>query len=179
MELREYQRELVDSIWDILFKKNRILVVAPPGAGKTESFIAICQKALDSKKDINILILLNKVMLVEQTARRMSKVIDGVSVFCKSLNKTNVGSVTVASIQSINKIDLDKINLIILDEAHNVSTDADSCYGSFLKKVDHEKLKVIGFTATPYRPNGYLYGEGMFFDKVDHEIRLEYLISEG
>lgn len=179
MELRDYQLDLVGNVWDLLFKKSNILVVAPPGIGKTECFIAICDKAVQSKKDIKILILLNKVMLVEQTARRINKVIPNVGVFCATLKKTELFNVTVASIQSINKIDMCKINLVILDECHNVSADEATHYGSFLKKIAHEKLKVIGFTATPYRNSCVMYGEGKMFDKVDHQIEIANMIAQG
>ena len=179
MKLRPYQQQLVDAVWSKLFEKNRLLVVAPPGAGKTQAFMAICQRAIESKPDINILIILNKVMLVEQTQRRISKVIPNTGVYCGSLNKKDISNVTVASVQSVYKADLSKINLVIVDEAHNFGKKEDSHYAMLFKKIDHEKLKVIGFTATPYRASGYLYGKDEFFDKIDYEIKIEELIAEG
>lgn len=179
VELREYQQRIVDGVWEDLFTKNKILVVAPPGAGKTECFIALCERALRSKPDIKILILLNKVLLVEQTKRRISKVIKDVGVYCASLNKKEFNSITVASVQTINKVDVEKINLVIIDEAHNFNEDLKSVYGSFINRINHDKLKVIGFTATPYRASGFLFGEKKFFEKIDHVITFEELINNG
>lgn len=179
MKLRDYQEDLVNDVWSKLFNKNRLLVVSPTGSGKTECFIALCDRAIKNKPDIKILILLNKVMLVEQTARRMSKIIPNIGIFCGSLNEKNIQSVTVASIQSIKNIDIGKVNLIILDEAHNVSIKENSSYCSFLKKVDHERLKIIGFTATPYRESTPIYGKGKFFECIDHEIRIEYMLAHN
>ena len=123
MKLRPYQEQLVDAVWGKLFEKNRLLVVAPPGAGKTLAFLAICKKAIESKTDINILIILNKVMLVEQTQRRISEVIPNTAVYCGSLNQKNISNVTVASIQSIHKADIEKTNLVILDECFSGDTE--------------------------------------------------------
>ena len=120
MELRDYQIDLVESVWRKLFEKNKVLVVAPCGAGKTECFIALCKRAIKSKSDIKILILLNKVDLVEQTARRVAKVISDVGVICSTLDSFDEKQVTVASIQTVSKVNFGKINLIIADEAQRM-----------------------------------------------------------
>ncbi len=178
MKLRDYQQDLVDSVWNKLHGKNKVLVVAPCGAGKTECFIDLCRRAIEDFENIRIVILLNKVDLVEQTARRISKVIPSVGVICSTLNKFEEKRVIVASIQTVKDYDFDKINLIIADEVHNFSEKEGSSYDVFFKKNNHEKLKIVGFTATPYRPSGYLYGEGKLFDKVDHEVSFQELFNK-
>lgn len=177
--LRPYQQELIEYVWDAMHRKNNVLVVAPCGAGKTLSFVELCRRTIEFKPDVKILIVLNRVQLVEQTAREINKYIDGVGVYCGSLDSKEIKNVTVASIQSIYKQDLGKINMVIVDEAHHLSEDDESQYKILLNKLKHEKLKTIGFTASPWRPIGFLYGEGKFFDKIDFRIDLEYLIECG
>ncbi|MFN5915278.1 MAG: DEAD/DEAH box helicase family protein [Planctomycetota bacterium] len=64
-------------------------------------------------------------------------------------------SVIIAGIQSIYKraCELDRFDLIIVDEAHLISPDGEGMYQQFLtdaKKVN-PYLRIIGFTATPFR----------------------------
>lgn len=182
-KLRPYQIRAHESIWRKLSLKQAQLIQMPMGTGKTELFIELCEKAIEHKSDIKILIVLNKVMLVEQTERRMKAHLTTVDigVFCSTLKSKELAQITVASVQSVCDQDLDGINLVILDEAHRVTYTDGSPYQRLLTqlKVKNDKLKIIGFTATPWKATGNIYGEGELFDQIDFLYPIEDAISEG
>ena len=74
----------------------------------------------------------------------------------------------VAGIQSVYKraCELDAFDLVMVDEAHLIPLEGDGMYRQFLAdaKVINPNLRIIGFTATPFRlktgpictPDGFL-----------------------
>lgn len=176
--LRPYQLAAVNTLWNALKSKNSALCVASCGSGKTEIMIELCTRAVKVKPDVRILIVINKVGLVKQTADRMFPL---ASVYCSSLNSREISPITVASVQSIHKADLDKVNWVIVDECHRLTTDEGSLYHKLFKQLreKNDRLKVIGFTATPYSSTGHIYGPNQLFDKIDYQITLEELWAQG
>lgn len=174
LTLRPYQQKAVDTIWEVLKKKNNALCVGPCGMGKTEIFIEMCKKAVSVKSDVRIMILLNKVKLVEQTHKRLSKHLK-CSVYCGSLDQKDHSNIIVASIQSACKSDFGHVNWVIIDEAHRYNNEDESQYRQILDALRsvNEKVRVIGFTATPYRATGFIYGKDQLFDKIDYSVDLE------
>ncbi len=183
MKLRDYQLECLQVIWEKLFIKNHVLVVMGTGSGKTEVFIELIRKALatDNKR---IMVLVNKVSLVEQTIRRINTALglDTAKGFCASYGeKSSDSQLTVASIQSIHKEDVDKVHLLIIDESHRYMNTETATYKKFVDhlKSKNDKLKIVGFTATPFRDTGYIYGAGELFDTVDYKLSLSELVARG
>lgn len=180
LKLRDYQLEAVEALWNALYTGDSALCVMPTGVGKTEVMIELLRKSVDKKPDIKAAILVNKIGLVEQTARRFSKHLP-TGVFCGSLKRRELTeSITVASIQSIFSANLECVNLIVLDEVHNVNQDAGR-YISFIDvlKKKNDKLKVIAFTATPYRASGPIYGKGKLFPNITYQKDLAEMIERG
>jgi DNA repair protein RadD len=74
-------------------------------------------------------------------------------------------------------------NVFIIDEAHLLSEDDGSQYRKLIGKllVINPDMKVIGFTASPYRlGQGYLYqGENALFTDIAYEISVQRLLDEG
>lgn len=176
-KLRDYQLEAVNTIWSRMFTKDHILVQAPTGIGKTITFVELCRRSIEKKPDVRILVTMNKVRLVEQTAKQFG---DVAGVYCGSLKQRDKSKpVTVASIQSVCKEDLGHINILIIDEAHLFSMDGQ--YKQLMErlKATNPNMKVIGFTATPYTSTGYIYGKNRFFDKVDFSVSLPWAIKQG
>lgn len=166
-----------------MFKKHAVLTVMPMGTGKTECFIELCKRAIEKKPDVRILILLNKVMLVDQTVRRLAGHLSErtIGVYCGTLNRKELHPITVASIQSVYDQDLSGINIVILDEAHRMTVDEDSQYQVLLRSLitSNKKLKILGFTATPYRSNGYIYGKEELFKEIDFKYDIKDAIRDG
>lgn len=178
IKLRDYQIDAINSIKSAISKKSRALVVAPTGAGKTAVFVKLCDWASGKKPDIKILVLVNRIALVEQTEEKFKKEGQSVGVFCGTIGRRELDkTVTVAMIQSIDKIDLHRINLVILDEVHNVTKS--QRYLKFLDKIDHDGLKIVAFTATPFNKGGLIYGKDKMFLEVDFRIKMKTLIDLG
>lgn len=172
MILRDYQKDCVQSLFKSLCTQDSALAVLYTGAGKTEIFISIIKEMLERKSHLRVCVLLNKIKLLDQTVKRVKKVINNVSVFCGSLNEKCLNeNVVIASIQSISKID-SHFDLVIIDEAHRISeqylTFFDKCKG-----VNH-KCKFLGFTATPFINNEKIYGKDKFFKKIDFNLSITY-----
>lgn len=179
--LRPYQNECVETIMAGFSQKKSQLVSMIMGTGKTETFMEICKRFLELYPDANILIVLNKVLLVEQTVKRISAYLPfkQVGVYCGSLGSKDVSQITVASVQSVFGEDLSNMSLLIFDECHRITESDDSQYGKLLSKIGSDS-KIIGFTATPYRAFGYIYGnEGDLFDSVDFSYPINQAIEDG
>lgn len=177
IQLRDYQLECVDAVWQSMFKKNHILVCLPTGTGKTECFIELCRRAIEKKLGVRILIVMDQTRLVSQTAKRIGP---QAGVFCSALGRREINNnITVASIQSIYNEPLEAFDIVIIDEVHKFTLE-----GRYRVLMHHLKelkntLKVIGFTATPFRATGHIYGKGQFFEEIDYKRSLQWAIHSG
>lgn len=94
-------------------------------------------------------------------------------------------AVTFATVQSIAKKAhiIGRRNVFIIDEAHLLSENDDSQYRKLIAGLleINPGMKVIGFTASPYRlGQGYLYqGENALFTDIAYEISVQRLLDEG
>lgn len=143
------------------------------GAGKTEIFIDILSKSQDKRS----LVLLNKLELLDQTVRRIGS--DKVNIFCGSRKKdAGESAITVGTIQSIlNKKDA-QFDQIFLDEVHGVNWEA--AESNYYKLVNRfSQAKIFGFTATPFRENGLIYGPGKLFKEITYEKNIKEGVEEG
>jgi len=175
--LRDYQKQAVEKLWARLFESGSALCVIATGGGKTEIMQALLQKCFAKKPDLKVVVIAQKINLIEQTARRFRKNFDSVSIYCGSIEKDLSGSIVIASIQSIAEIKM-HINIVVVDEVHAIDHEQGR-YFDFFELNRHEKMKVIGFTATPFRADGPIYGEGKFFEKIDFIKPMDELIDEG
>ena len=92
------------------------------------------------------------------------------------LNKRDLhAQILFAGIQSIHKraYDIQRCDLVLIDEAHLIPRTSNTMYRRFLSDLAtiNPHLKVIGFTATPYRlDSGMLHeGDGALFTDIAHE----------
>lgn len=182
MMLRSYQKEALDSLWLELHKENAALCVLPTGSGKGQVMMALLKKAVEAREDIRAIVLLNKVDLLKQTLKRFITHLEvKPSIYCGTEGTYDLSSrITIASIQSIFDTDLEKINLLVIDEAHAVSFE-DGRYLQFIGRLraKNANLKVVGFTATPYRAGGKIYGKDRVFPRICYTRTMRQMIAEG
>jgi len=184
MKLRDYQSDAVSAVWDDLKRQDTSLLVMSCGLGKTECAFGLVEKAILAKPDIKILFAVNKVELVKQTVKRAKHCLKDVNIssFCGSLNEKNISQFTVASVQSLaKKKALPIFHLIIFDEAHRINISEGSQYQNIIErsKENNPKLKIVGLTATPFRNDGYIYGEGKLFSKISYCKDIKWAIDKG
>ena len=184
MKLRHYQETAIKKVLERFKTHNTALIKMSTGAGKTAIFLSLIKQILEKKPDFRCMILVNKVKLVEQTLARAYDMFDSnlVGEFCGSRDSYELDApITVASIQSISKVDASHVHMLVIDEAHRLTPDKDSSYMKTIKSMQalNPNLKILGCTATPYRATGLIYGKNMLFDSITYSRGLQELINEG
>ena len=155
-ELYDYQKGAIDAIFeriDNASPQHHLLYQLPTGGGKTVIFSEIVRRYL-KKHDKKVVVLTHRIELCKQT----SKMLKGFGVTNKIINSSikelpdqNDYSCFVAMVETLKnrindeKLRLDNIGLVIIDEAH---------YNSFRKLLNSfKKSFILGVTATPLSSN--------------------------
>ncbi len=155
-ELYGYQQGDIDAIFERLDNapsNHHLLYQLPTGGGKTVIFSEIVRRYL-SRHDKKVVVLTHRIELCKQT----SKMLKGFDVKNKIINSKvkelpdqNDYSCFVAMVETLKnrindeKLHLDNIGLVIIDEAH---------YNSFRKLLNSFKNAfILGVTATPLSSN--------------------------
>ncbi|MCC9065151.1 MULTISPECIES: DEAD/DEAH box helicase [Flavobacterium] len=155
-ELYAYQKGDIDAIFERLDNapsKHHLLYQLPTGGGKTVIFSEIVRRYL-ANNDKKVVVLTHRIELCKQT----SKMLKGFGVSNKIINSKvkelpdqNDFSCFVAMVETLKnrindeKLHLDNIGLVIIDEAH---------YNSFRKLLNSFKNAfILGVTATPLSSN--------------------------
>jgi len=187
MELRPYQREAVDAVWQHIAEKDtNPAVVLPTGSGKTHVIAEICRDAVQ-RWNGRVVVLAHVKELLEQAAGKLRAVAPGlpVGVFSAGLGRRDIGyAVTIAGIQSVYQRahDLGPLDLVIVDEAHLIPPDGEGMYRRFLADARDvcEHQRVIGLTATPYRmKSGTICAPENILNEVCFEAGVRELIVQG
>lgn len=181
-QLREYQLELVDAVWREICVSPSALAVLPTGGGKTVCIAELMRKSMAAKATMKIVMVMGRVDLVRQTDKVLCSEIgfEKVGVYCGSLNRKEKNKpITVCSIHSIKDQEI-FADLLVIDEVHNLDQEAGS-YSEFIAalQVKNPKIKIIGFTATPFRSNGFIYGEDLLFKKPAYRKTIREIIDMG
>ncbi|ADV51363.1 type III restriction protein res subunit [Cellulophaga algicola DSM 14237] len=154
--LYDYQLEDLNTIFKFLNDSNdnvNLLYQLPTGGGKTVVFSEIARRFINERKK-KVIVLTHRIELGAQTSRMLktfgvkNKVINS-SV--KELVDQNEYMCFVAMVETLNnrlqeeKVELNDIGLVIIDEAH---------YNSFRKLFKYfENAVILGVTATPLSSN--------------------------
>jgi len=187
VKLRAYQQESINAVYRHLRERDdNPCVVIPTGGGKTPVMATICRDAV-TRWDGRVLILAHVKELLEQTAgtlRHIAPDLD-VGVYSAGLKRRDTDHpVIVAGIQSVYQraCELDRFDLIVVDECHLLPPDGEGRYRTFLadaKKVN-PAVRLIGLTATPYRmKSGMLCGPGNLLNDICYEVGVKELIAQG
>ncbi len=187
MDLRPYQRACVDAVYDHLRRReDHPCAVVPTAGGKTPIMATICRDAVTQWQG-RVLILAHVKELLEQTADKLRVVCPEVNfgIYSAGLKRRDTEHpVIVAGIQSIYKkaCDLDPFDLVLVDEAHLIPLEGDGMYRQFLAeaRVVNPHLRVVGFTATPFRlKTGPICTADGFLNHICYEVGVRELIRDG
>ena len=168
MDLRWYQQEMLEAIARASTRPDPILIQAATGAGKS---LVMITEAVRTPGVSAILSARNK--LVEQTARVARGLTQDVGVWSAGQSEKTISRVNVVSIQSAGELVIPDLHTVIIDECHGMS----ERHSRFLAR--HPGVRVIGFTATPWRQGRPAYGGDCFFPTVNYSIGMRRLIDEG
>ena len=187
MTLRDYQSDAVASVWKHLREKNtNPCVVIPTAGGKS---LCIAQVAKDAVMNWGgrVLCLAHVKELIEQNAAKIRAICPElkVGVYSAGLDSRDTREpVIVAGIQSIcGHADLFKpFDIIMVDEAHLIPSEGEGRYRTFLAEMKERNpnVRLIGWTATPYRTKGGLICKPEnLLNEVCYEISVKTLINRG
>lgn len=190
IQLRPYQRESVDAIYDYFGSNNgNPLIVLPTGTGKSVCLAAFIKEAISAYPDTRILMLTHVKELIAQNFQALIRMWPEApaGIYSAGLSRRDINAqILFAGIQSIHKhaMRVQKCDLIIIDEAHLLSRNDGSMYRSFIKQLNDINaglLKVVGFTATPYRlDSGMLHqGKDRVFTDIAYQVSILDMINQG
>ncbi len=180
-ELYAYQKKDLERIFDALDEVeegSNLLYQLPTGGGKTVVFSEIAKRFIE-RRGKKVVVLTHRIELSSQT----SKMLDEFGVINKVINSSvkeiepnDPHMCYVAMVETLNnrlnddKIILENIGLVIIDEAH---------YNSFRKLFKYfERPYVLGVTATPLSSNIKLPMKD-FYKKLIIGESIQSLIDKG
>lgn len=174
--LRTYQSEAIASVFDYWQQGGtNPLVDMATGLGKSMTIGDLAREICTYGDDTRVIMLTHVMELVAQNYKALIDVWPAVNagIYSAGLNKKVLGrKVTYASIQSIYKKGAlcGFIDVVLIDEAHLVPHDAEGMYHTFLNdlRLINPDVRVVGFTATPFRMNGGRLDQGKsrLFDQI-------------
>lgn len=176
--LRPYQIECVDAIWNYLHNSTgNPLAALPTGTGKSVIIAAVVKRACMEFATARILMSTHVQELIDQNHKKLKWLwpTSPSGVYSAGLNRRETKMpITYCGIQSIASIveQFGHIDLLIIDEAHLVSHKEETTYVKVIDAlmVRNPNLRVIGFTATPYRLGLGLLTEGGVFDDICFDL---------
>ena len=161
MKLRDYQDYATSSIFEYFSNQNgNPLVVMPTGTGKSLVIADFCKRALIKYRGTRIMLLTHVKELIEQDFDKLIKVwpTAPAGIYSSGLKrKDTFYPITFGGVASVVKVKdfniFGKIDLLLIDEGHLVSSKDESSYGKIITalKSINPYLKVVGFTATDFR----------------------------
>lgn len=179
---RDYQIEAVDSIfdyWTANQNKGNPVVVMPVGSGKSLTMAHFIKKCFDKYGNLmsKILIVTHVKELIEQDYEAVVEYWHGanIGIYSASLKaKCTQNKIICCGVQSIakNYKELGKVNCLVIDECHLVPVKQETTYRRLIAglKCINPKLKVVGFTGTPYRLDCGMITENGIFDDIVYNM---------
>jgi DNA repair protein RadD len=169
---RNYQALARDSVWEYFSsgETGNPVVAMPTGTGKSIVIADLARVIITTWNSQRILVLAPSKELVQQNAEKLESIAPHLpfGICSASLGRYDTSQpVVFATIGTIiNRIDaLGFIDLIFVDECHLVSAVETTQYRKFFEALllVNPNLKIIGFSATPYRLGvGHIIDGGLF-----------------
>ncbi|HWI81083.1 DEAD/DEAH box helicase, partial [Ramlibacter sp.] len=188
IDLRYYQREAIDALYDYFAKAaGNPVVDLPTGSGKSLVIGGFTHRVCSDYPDTTIMVLTHRRELIEQDAAAITRVWPGapVGVWSAGLDRFERNQITVAGIQSVYRHPgkFAPVDLALIDECHLIGSADGGMYRRFLYSLKefNPYLKVVGFSATPYRMDSGLIieGENRIFTDIAYSADVGRLIREG
>lgn len=189
---RPYQNEAVDSIFDYYAKggTGNPVVAMPTATGKSLVIAEFCKRVLKQWPSQRIICLTHVKELIEQNAEKIREQWPSVplGIFSSGLGMRNIHNPLIyggvaSVVNCVSKFGFR--DLLLVDEAHLISPKDGTNYQKVIAALRqiNPNLKVIGFTATPYRTGQGLLTEGGLFTHICYDLttfkEFNKLIADG
>ncbi|WP_066018507.1 DEAD/DEAH box helicase [Endozoicomonas atrinae] len=189
-ELRWYQSEAIDAIYQYFSASDgNPLVCVSTGGGKSVIIADFIHGVLKHWSDQRFLILSHVKEIIEQNHEKIVTLWPEAptGIYSASMKSRDTDAqVLFASIQSVHKRakELGFFDLLLIDECHLLSSESsESMYVRLINALRYinPALKIVGFTATPYRMKQGLLTEGKnpLFNEIVYETDIQLLIDDG
>lgn len=191
MQDRQYQAEAVNSIFAYYAGNTGNPVIAMPTAsGKSIVIARFVRTVLEQWPNQRIAIITHVKELIQQNYSKFMAIWPGApaGIFSAGLDRRDVAlPVIFGGVQSmVNCVPrFGWRDLLLVDEAHLISGREDSNYAKLIQgfRAINPNVKVIGFSATPYRTGTGLISDGPTFTDICYDITsmeaFNKLIDEG
>ena len=192
MQLRWYQEEAVDSLFDFFARvggsvngvpvEANPLICLPTGTGKSLVIAAFTQRVFGVHASTRMMMLTHVKPLIEQNAAKLRQFwpLAPLGIYSAGLgSRDTMQPIIFGGVKSVIQLLKDNprafgfIDLLVVDEAHLIPGEGDSA--DYLKVIALLKqvnpfLKVIGLTATPYRLGLGLMTNGKIFTHIAYDL---------
>ncbi len=184
---RPYQEEALQALHrHVCQEKSNPCVVIPTGGGKSVLMAWAIQRWKEEYSDFRVCVLAHRKELVAQNSQEMAAIWPDadIGVYAAGLKRRDTDNhILFASIDSVFKRggEFSPFNVVIVDEAHRIPPRGEGKYREFIKlqQIQNKELRIIGFTATPFRMTGPLCHKDHILHKVCYEAKIKELIKDG
>lgn len=190
LSLRPYQRAAIEALYHYFSASSgNPLVVIPTAGGKSVVIAGFIREAIAAYGDTRVLILTHVKELIQQNFMAMLRAWPEApaGIYSAGLSRRDIhAQILFAGIQSIHRHarQVQRCDLVLIDEAHLLGRGDSGMYRSFLAQLNEINaglLKVVGFTATPYRlDSGMLHeGKDRLFTDIAFQVPVLEMIQQG
>jgi DNA repair protein RadD len=158
ISLRYYQENAITALWEYFQSKTGNPIEAlPTGTGKSVIIAGFLQSVYSVYPTTRVLMLTHVKELIKQNFDKLVTLwpTAPAGIYSAGLGRKEVRPITFAGIASVVKKAalFEHIDLVLIDECHLVSPHDETSYRNFIADLEKVNpfIKVIGFTATPYR----------------------------
>lgn len=156
---RAYQQEIEDAVFDYLFAEDGNPIVASPGGtGKSFVMAKLTKRFVTDFPGTRVILLAQDSKLLDQNSDELYHLwpTAPAGIYSAGLKQRDTRQdIIFAGIQSVAKRadEFGIRHIVIVDECDQISHRDETLYQRFINdlKRTNPKLRVIGFTATPYR----------------------------
>lgn len=190
IELRPYQQEALCALWSYFEQEaGSPIVVLPTASGKSVVIAEWIRAVMAEYPDSGFLVLSHVAELLSQNLNELLALWPQApaGLYSASLGRKDIGAkIIFAGIASIHRKAFAiprRIDFVLIDECHLVGNKSNSMYRGFLADMltCNPYLKVVGFSASPYRLGSGMLTEGddALFSDIAYEAGVLPLIQAG
>jgi DNA repair protein RadD len=192
MQIRYYQDDATCAVLNYLDNNvtGNPIVAMPTGTGKSVVIAEIVRRVLMRWPMIRFIMSTHVKELIAQNADKLHTMLPGVDLGIYSAGlkqKTALSPVVYGGVASMVKNPklFGVRHLMLVDECHLISDTNEAMYLTLIDqlKIMNPKMRVVGFTATPYRMGLGMLTNGRMFDHICYDDttleRFNRLIAEG
>ena len=160
----------------------------PTGTGKSVVIAEFIRSALEHWSDTRVLMVTHVKELIEQNhaALKRNWPEAPAGIYSAGLGQKDIAAqVMCAGIQSIYQkaYEVRHCDLLLIDECHLIPRRSTAMYGTFINELKqlNPALKVVGFTATPFRldSGSLIEGDDRMFHDIAYELPVLDCIEDG